>query len=113
MSWQRISQRTPSGAKVKATSPSNSRARLRCSSRERRDAFRLANKDRHPGISLALVDEIQANNYQPRRGFDEQALQELAMSIRANGIIQPLVVRKGANGGYQLIAGERRLRAAL
>jgi ParB family chromosome partitioning protein len=72
----------------------------------------VANKDRHPGISLAYVEEIQANAYQPRHEFDEQALGELAQSIRENGVIQPLVVRKGATGGYQLIAGERRLRAA-
>jgi ParB family chromosome partitioning protein len=71
-----------------------------------------ANKDRHPGISLAYVDEIQANSYQPRREFDDVALAELAQSIRENGVIQPLVVRKGPNGAYMLIAGERRLRAA-
>ena len=69
------------------------------------------NKDRHPGISLAALEEILDNPYQPRRDFDETALEELAQSIRANGIIQPLVVRKTAEG-YQLIAGERRLRAA-
>jgi ParB family chromosome partitioning protein len=69
-------------------------------------------RDRHPGISLAMVDEIQVNQYQPRRDFDDTALEELAQSIRANGIIQPLVVRKTPQGGYQLIAGERRLRAA-
>ena len=69
------------------------------------------NRDRHPGISLASIDEIVANEYQPRRDFEDSALEELAQSIRANGIIQPLVVRKGSQG-YQLIAGERRLRAA-
>lgn len=72
----------------------------------------LGNHDRHPGISLALVDEIQVNPYQPRRDFDDQALEELAQSIRSNGIIQPIVVRKGPRGEYQLIAGERRLRAS-
>jgi ParB family chromosome partitioning protein len=71
----------------------------------------VANKDRHPGISLAYVEEIRANDYQPRREFDEKTLEELAQSIRENGVIQPLVVRKGSTG-YQLIAGERRLRAA-
>lgn len=69
------------------------------------------NRDRHPGISIAGIDEIAANQYQPRRDFDDETLEELAQSIRANGIIQPLVVRKGPHG-YQLIAGERRLRAA-
>ena len=71
----------------------------------------IPNKDRHPGISLANVDEIVANEFQPRRDFDDVALQELAQSIRENGIIQPLVVRKTLEG-YQLIAGERRLRAS-
>jgi ParB family chromosome partitioning protein len=70
------------------------------------------NHDRHPGISMANLDEIRVNQYQPRRDFDDHALEELAQSIRSNGIIQPLVVRKGNNGEYQLIAGERRLRAA-
>lgn len=77
---------------------------------EQREA--TSNRDRHPGISMAHVDDIIANHYQPRRDFDDQALEELAQSIRANGVIQPLVVRKGEKGGYQLIAGERRLRAA-
>lgn len=71
----------------------------------------VQNKDRHPGISLANVDDIVANHYQPRRDFDDRALEELAQSIRTNGIIQPLVVRKTTDG-YQLIAGERRLRAS-
>lgn len=71
----------------------------------------IPNKDRHPGISLASVEDIQANEFQPRRDFEEGTLQELAESIKANGIIQPLVVRK-TEGGYRLIAGERRLRAA-
>jgi ParB family transcriptional regulator, chromosome partitioning protein len=69
------------------------------------------NRDRHPGIAMLLVDEIAVNPYQPRREFDEKAIEELAASIRANGIIQPLVVRKGTQG-YVLIAGERRLRAS-
>ena len=71
----------------------------------------IANRDRHPGISIAAIEEIVANHYQPRRDFDQTALVELAQSIKENGIIQPLVVRKGPSG-YQLIAGERRLRAA-
>ena len=71
----------------------------------------VANRDRHPGISMCAPEDLIVNNYQPRRDFDEKAIEELAQSIRSNGIIQPLVVRKTANG-YQLIAGERRLRAA-
>jgi ParB family chromosome partitioning protein len=71
----------------------------------------MANKDRHPGISLANIDEIKANEFQPRRDFDPVALEELAQSIRENGLIQPLVVRKNGDH-YELIAGERRLRAS-
>ncbi|MEO7161635.1 MAG: ParB/RepB/Spo0J family partition protein [Bdellovibrionia bacterium] len=70
------------------------------------------NKDRHPGISVAAIDDIQANHYQPRRDFDDKAIQELSQSIKTSGIIQPLIVRKNAKGGFELIAGERRLRAA-
>ncbi|OFZ79934.1 MAG: hypothetical protein A2583_06130 [Bdellovibrionales bacterium RIFOXYD1_FULL_53_11] len=66
---------------------------------------------RHMGISLVTLEEIVPNAYQPRRDFDDEKMEELAQSIRENGLIQPLVVRKCASG-YQLIAGERRLRAA-
>lgn len=60
------------------------------------------------------VDRIQPNPRQPRTTFDEGALQELAASIRMQGIIQPLLVRPSpaGNGDYELVAGERRLRAA-
>ena len=58
------------------------------------------------------VERIHATVGQPRRVFNEPAIAELAASIRENGVIQPLVVRENSNGDYQLIAGERRLRAA-
>ncbi len=70
-----------------------------------------SNKDRHPGISFCSVEEVFPNGFQPRKNFNETSLQELAESIQANGLIQPLVVRKTIQG-YELIAGERRLRAA-
>jgi len=60
-------------------------------------------------IPLDLVDE---NPYQTRRTFDEAALNELAESIKANGLAQPVVVRPGANGRYVLVLGERRCRAS-
>ncbi len=63
-------------------------------------------------ISRILISDIQINPKQPRRDFDEQALNELAASIKLHDIIQPLTVSKLANGKYQLIAGERRFRAA-
>jgi ParB family transcriptional regulator, chromosome partitioning protein len=58
------------------------------------------------------IDSIEANPFQPRSRFDSQALEELAASIKQLGIVQPLTVREIAEGRYQLIAGERRLRAA-
>jgi ParB family chromosome partitioning protein len=58
------------------------------------------------------IDLIEPNNFQPRTNFDEGRLEELAQSIRSNGVIQPLLVRKIAGEKYQLVAGERRWRAA-
>jgi ParB family transcriptional regulator, chromosome partitioning protein len=58
------------------------------------------------------IESIDANPFQPRTRFDDQALQELAASIKQLGIVQPLTVRETGAGRYQLIAGERRLRAA-
>lgn len=58
------------------------------------------------------IGSIEANPFQPRTTFDEQSLEELAASIVKLGIVQPLTVRDAGNGRYQLIAGERRLRAA-
>ncbi|HEX8123537.1 MAG TPA: ParB/RepB/Spo0J family partition protein [Solirubrobacteraceae bacterium] len=58
------------------------------------------------------VDLIAPNPHQPRRAFDEAALQSLADSIAANGILQPVLVRPLAGGTYELVAGERRWRAA-
>ncbi|CEH31594.1 stage 0 sporulation protein J [Aneurinibacillus migulanus] len=57
------------------------------------------------------LKKIRPNPYQPRKYFAEESLQELANSIRENGIVQPLVARKSVKG-YELVAGERRLRAA-
>lgn len=58
------------------------------------------------------VDQIQPNRAQPRTSFDEAALEELAESIRYYGVLQPLLVRALPDGKYELVAGERRLRAA-
>jgi ParB family chromosome partitioning protein len=57
------------------------------------------------------VDQILPNEHQPRHRFDDARLDELAQSIKANGVIQPILVRK-VDGGYRIIAGERRWRAA-
>ena len=58
------------------------------------------------------LDLIEPNNFQPRTSFDEERLEQLAQSIRANGIIQPLLVRRTSGEKYQLVAGERRWRAS-
>ena len=68
-----------------------------------------------PSISLTneiSLDQIEVNPFQPRTDFDQTALQELAESIRIQGIIQPITVRKVGDNKYQLIAGERRLQAS-
>jgi ParB family chromosome partitioning protein len=58
------------------------------------------------------IDRVRRNPHQPRVAFNEEELAELAASIAAHGVIQPIVVRGSADGGYELVAGERRLRAA-
>lgn len=64
------------------------------------------------GLQNLAVDKIQRGRYQPRRDMDEQALEELAESIRSQGVIQPIVVRSIDMGRYEIIAGERRWRAS-
>ena len=64
------------------------------------------------GVLEIPLERVERNPNQPRTGFDEEQLGELAASIAVHGILQPIVVRPLAEGGYQLIAGERRLRAA-
>jgi ParB family chromosome partitioning protein len=63
-------------------------------------------------INDIAVDLIEVNPFQPRKHFDEESLNELAISIKELGIIQPITVRQLDNGKYQLITGERRFRAA-
>src|ERR1041384_8312483 len=64
------------------------------------------------GVVQLNLDLIAENPYQTRRQFDEAALAELAESIKATGVVQPVVVRPGADGRYVLILGERRCRAS-
>ena len=59
------------------------------------------------------VDRIGFSPYQPRESIDEEKLQELVNSIRVHGVLQPIVVRPSGGGDYELVAGERRLRAAI
>ncbi len=76
------------------------------------DALFLDNSTEAKGTTLISVNEIEPKRDQPRKYFDEEALSELADSIAIHGVIQPLLVRPLGDGGYQLIAGERRWRAA-
>lgn len=64
------------------------------------------------GVTSLKVADMIAGKYQPRRRFDDASLAELSASIKAQGIMQPIVVRKTASGKHEIIAGERRFRAA-
>jgi ParB family chromosome partitioning protein len=74
------------------------------------ESQQLSAGDAAPGV--LKLDELVAGVYQPRKRMDEGALYELAESIKSQGIMQPILVRKLAGGGYEIIAGERRFRAA-
>lgn len=63
-------------------------------------------------VSMVAVDKIAPNPYQPRKEFDNSELQELAQSIKQQGLITPVTLRQMPDGSYQLVAGERRLRAS-
>ena len=65
-----------------------------------------------PMMAFIHPDEVAVNPYQPRTTFDKEALADLAQSISELGIIQPITVRKISDGSYQLVSGERRLRAS-
>lgn len=71
----------------------------------------LVNKNQNDIISLK-VDQIVPNQYQPRTQFDDEKIKELAQTLQTHGIIQPIVVRRKTEELYEVIAGERRLRAA-
>lgn len=58
------------------------------------------------------LDELRANPYQPRKVFDEEKLQELSDSIKEHGVFQPIIVKKSTIKGYEIIAGERRVKAS-
>lgn len=68
--------------------------------------------DSQSGVTTVRISEIEPNLSQPRKQFDEEALSELADSIAAHGVLQPLLIRPTSGGTYQIVAGERRWRAA-
>lgn len=67
---------------------------------------------RNPGVDFVAISQIETNPFQPRTHFDKEALEELAESIRVQGIIQPITVRQLSADQYQLISGERRMQAS-
>ncbi len=67
---------------------------------------------RPAGTTELPIDDIAPNPHQPRARFDEEAIKELSQSIKSNGVLQPIVVRRSPGNGYELVAGERRLRAS-
>lgn len=72
----------------------------------------LLGEDIDKNIQEIPVNQIDANPNQPRKAFNEETLKKLEQSIKKYGVVQPVIVRKKDNGNYELIAGERRLRAA-
>lgn len=76
------------------------------------DALFIDNSTDDGSVSTLSISEIEPNKDQPRGDFDDEALRELADSIREHGVIQPLVIRPLDSGVYQIVAGERRWRAA-
>ena len=78
---------------------------------EHRSAFGYTEEEAKNASEMEL-DKITANPNQPRKNFDEQALKELAESIRQHGVIMPIVVNDNGDGTYMIIAGERRFRAS-
>ena len=78
---------------------------------EHKSAFGYTEEERKNAEDMSL-DKITANPNQPRKNFDEQALRELAESIKKHGVIMPIVVNDNGDGSYMIIAGERRFRAS-
>lgn len=74
---------------------------------------RQEKKDEVKNITYLSIDMVRPNPYQPRKQFGKGALEELRESIQQYGVIQPINVRKMSNSSYELVAGERRLRAAI
>jgi ParB family chromosome partitioning protein len=77
-----------------------------------KSANQLSDLDSLGSVNEIKISEIEVNPFQPRTGFDEQALADLAASIKLQGLIQPITVRRINAHTYQLISGERRLRAS-
>lgn len=68
--------------------------------------------DQDESVVLVNLNEIRENPYQPRKEFDREALEGLAQSIQENGVLQPIILRQSSAKGYEIVAGERRVRAS-
>lgn len=71
----------------------------------------VENVDGEEMVEQIAINQIRPNPYQPRKYFEQEALEELAESIRQNGVMQPIIIRKSSAKGYELVAGERRHKA--
>lgn len=76
------------------------------------DALLESRPEAEQGVTAVEVTRLSPNRFQPRSDFDEAGIEELAASIRRQGIVQPVIVTPRADGGYTIVAGERRWRAA-
>lgn len=76
------------------------------------DAEGVAGLADHGEVESLPIEDVRPNPHQPRKGFPAESMRELAESIRSQGVLQPVLVRLAPDGGYELVAGERRLRAA-
>ena len=72
---------------------------------------KIVNNSSKDEITMVKIKDLRSNPYQPRKIFDQQALEELASSIKEHGVFQPIIVKKSING-YEIIAGERRVKAS-
>lgn len=74
--------------------------------------FSPGNENIDNDLKIINISEIAANKDQPRKKFRKEEMEELAKSIKSKGVLQPIIVRKGSSGDFEIIAGERRWRAA-
>ncbi|MBP3545556.1 MAG: ParB/RepB/Spo0J family partition protein [Alphaproteobacteria bacterium] len=77
-----------------------------------RETTELRVENKNSGAEKISIDMLYASQFQPRLDFDEEALEALSVSIKEKGVLQPLLVRRNNDGKYEIIAGERRFRAA-
>ncbi|CAG0961918.1 putative chromosome-partitioning protein ParB [Phycisphaerales bacterium] len=92
--------------------PAAPHSRLPSAAAELKSAHQQVVGDALSDLTQVRVDSIVASPFQPRQSMDEGSLQRLADSIRRSGVLQPILVRPASGGGYELVAGERRWRAA-